>query len=120
MFFMRWFLGRFYLLAALFIACSDSRRNVVEADSTRMVNAVLREVSVSDVPGRRACYGKDRLRHVDTGQAPCEVAPFIVTRLVAFRTDSIGACVWIEHQLPAGGQVLDGGPLGIPVTRAGE
>ena len=84
-----------------------------------MVNAALRAFAPEERPDRRACLAADGRRYQDTGQTPCRRAPYFVTRLVAYRPDSSGACIWIEHLLPTGVRFFDGGPFAVPVTRDG-
>lgn len=106
---------------ALLMACRETHHATAsEADSTRMVTAAIREFTPPESHENRACRGPNGERHRDTGQVPCTRAPFIVTRLVAFRRDSVGACVWIESVLPLGVSQLDGGPVAVPMARTGE
>lgn len=105
--------------AALLVGCRLSSARP-PTDSSRMVDAVLRGFAAHDPPGRRACRGRGGRRYADTGQVPCSRAPFVLTRLVGFTPDSLGACVWIIQEIPVGVRHFDGGAFGVPVTRAGE
>src|SRR4051812_47667514 len=102
-------------------ACSGGKQMTTgRADSTRMVEAVLAQFSKPDTLGVGLCTARDGGIRADTGQRPCDkrIRP-TAFRVIAFRPDSVGACVWIEPVRAPSSKVLDGGPFPIPVSRLG-